>query len=165
MSMSGEYLRVTPDELARLRASTTSIVDYLYPEDEHEHPTERRLDVGKSWHAIHYLLNGVPWEGEPPRLNAVLGGEPIGDDDLGYGPVRFLTAEEVRDVADALEDAPVFVLLENFDHEALTNAEIYPHAWRGEDWERDYVSTHYSELAAFFRAAARAGDAMLLYLS
>ncbi|APW62143.1 YfbM family protein [Paludisphaera borealis] len=165
MSMSGEYLRVSPDELARLRASTASIVDYLYPEDEHEHPRERRLSVDKSWHAIHYLLNGVPWEGEPPRLNAVLGGEPIGDDDLGYGPVRFLTADEVQEVADALEDVPVFVLLESFDHEALNEAEIYPHDWRGDDQERDLVSSHYTELVAFFRSAAQAGDAMLLYLS
>lgn len=164
MSMIGAYLRVTPDELAKLQASSTSIVDHLYPENEDEQPAERRLDVDKAWHAIHYLLNGSAWEGELPRFNAVLGGEPIGDDDLGYGPVRFLTADEVRDVADALEDVPVFVLLESFDPEALNEAEIYPEAWKGDDQERDYISGHYTELVGFFRTAARAGDAMLLYL-
>lgn len=165
MSMIGEYLRVRPDELARLRASADSIVDYLYPEDEDDLPPERRLDVDKAWHAIHFLLNGSPWEGELPRFNAVLGGEPIGDDDLGYGPVRFLTADEVRDVADALEDAPVFVLLESFDHEAMNGAEIYPEGWKGDEEEREYLASHYAELVAFFKAAAQAGDAMLLYLS
>ncbi len=163
--MIGEYLRVAPDELAKLKVSTTSIVDYLYPEDESEHPPERRHDVDKAWHAIHYLLNGAAWEGEPPRFNAVLGGEPIGDDDLGYGPVRFLTGDEVREVADALEDVPVFVLMERFDPEALDEAEIYPESWGSDDVGRDYISAHYTGLAEFFRTAARAGDVMLVYLS
>jgi hypothetical protein len=165
MSMIGEYLRIAPDELAKLKASTASIVDYLYPEDESEHPAERRHDVGEAWHAIHYLLNGSAWEGEPPRFNAVLGGEPIGDDDLGNGPVRFLTADEVRDVADALEDVPVFVLMERFDPDLLDEAEIYPESWGEDDQERGAVSGRYTALAEFFRTAARAGDAMLLYLS
>ena len=165
MSMIGEYLRVAPDELTKLQASKTSIVDYLYPEEEDEHPAERRHDVDKAWHAIHYLLNGSAWGGEPPRFNAVLGGEPIGDDDLGYGPVRFLTADEVRDVADALEDVPVFVLMESFDPEAMNGAEIYPESWGADDQAIESIAGHYTALAEFFRTAAQAGDAMLLYLS
>jgi hypothetical protein len=37
--------------------------------------------------------------------------------------------------------------------------------WRDGEEDRQYISDNYLELAAFFRRAARAGDAMLLYLN
>ncbi|OII66405.1 MULTISPECIES: DUF1877 family protein [unclassified Streptomyces] len=46
----------------------------------------------------------------------------------------------------------------------LAQAEIYPTVL----WERgeslDYVTSHYQAMAPFFRAAADAGDAMLVWL-
>jgi hypothetical protein len=46
MSMMGNYLRVTPDVLADLKANPDSILDFLYPDDgEGCHPEGRYLDV------------------------------------------------------------------------------------------------------------------------
>ena len=75
------------------------------------------LDIDRSWHAIHFLLNGDAWEGEPPLVNAVMGGMPIGEEEIGYGPARFLCPEEVGSVANAMVDISKDQRLEKFDPE------------------------------------------------
>lgn len=165
MSMIGNYLRISTEELAELRARPDSILDFLYPEGGEPHPPGRHLDIHKSWHAIHFLLNGDPWEGDLPLFNAVLGGDPIGEQDVGYGPARSLSPDEVREVADALDGIPAYELLERFDEGAMKDAEIYPGGWSDSEEERDYLSSHYLALVAFFRRASQAGEAMILYLN
>ena len=64
-------------------------------EDE---PGEDGLNLEKSWHVLHYLLTGKAEEAPGPLGNAILGGTEIGGD-LGYGPARFLTPQQVREVA------------------------------------------------------------------
>lgn len=165
MSMIGNDLRVSPEVLADLKANPDSILDFLYPDGEGPHPAGRYLCIEKSWHAIHFLLNGDKWEGEVPLFNAVLGGTPIGEVDVGYGPARCLSAEEVAIVADVLDDIPAFQLGASFDAEALNDEEIYPHRWSGDEWERQWISNYYLVLVAFFKRASRDGDAMILYLN
>ena len=165
MSMIGNYLRITPEALANLRTRPEAILDFLYPEGDESHPTGQHLDIDKSWHAIHFLLNGETWEGYPPLFDAVMGGEAIGEEDVGYGPARSLRPEEVREVADALGGISAFELLERFDAEVMNEQEIYPQSWSGSEEERRYVSNYYLELVAFFRRASQASDAMILYLN
>jgi len=165
MSMTGNYLRVAPEVLAGLKADPDSILNFLYPDDEARHPEGRHLDIGRSWQAIHFLLNGDPWEGDPPLIDAVLGGTPIGTDDFGYGPTRYLNPEDVQAVAVAIDALPAYQLLEEFDPGAMNDAQIYAHGWRGSEEERQCLTTNYIELVAFFNRAAKAGDAMLLYLT
>jgi hypothetical protein len=59
------------------------------------------LNLEKSWHVLHYLLTGKAEKAPPPVGNAILGGQDIGGD-LGYGPARFLTPQQVREVRIAL---------------------------------------------------------------
>jgi hypothetical protein len=61
------------------------------------------LRIDKSWHGIHFLLTGSAWGGKPPLSNAVLGGKEFGQD-LGYGPARYLTPDQVKEVAAALDE-------------------------------------------------------------
>jgi hypothetical protein len=165
MSMIGNYRRVTPQELAALRADPGSVMNFLYPKDHSRPPSGRHLDVDKTWHAIHFLLNGDSWDGERPLVNVVLGGTQLGPDDVGYGPARYLEPDEVKQVANALNDVPAFELIERFDAGSLNDAEIYPHPWSDGPDDREYISSRYLELTEFFRKAADAGDAMLLYLN
>ncbi len=163
MSMIGNYVRVSPGRLAELRANPDSIMDFLYPDDLSR--AANHLDIDKAWHAIHFLLNGQTWEGEPPLVNAVLGGEAIGDVDVGYGPARFLEPDDVRILADAVSDISSAELLERFDPRALNEAEIYPQGWSGEGHEREYIAGNYQRLLEFLRTAADAGDAVIEYLN
>ncbi|MBX7104741.1 MAG: YfbM family protein [Gemmataceae bacterium] len=168
MSMIGNYRRITPDELAQLRANPSSIAEFLYPKAGPRPSADRRLDIDKAWHAIHFLLCGDTWEGQPPLVNAVLGGQPLGDVAVGYGPARYLTPDEVKETFDALDGIPTHELLEGFDPQALDDAEIYPQGWSrnsASSEDQEYIGGNYSSLVEFFRKAASSGDAMLEYLN
>ena len=106
MSMSGNYVRLTSAQLDALRAEPDSIAEFLYPNGGAA-PPSNHLDIERAWNAIHFLLNGeeLPEPGAvaPPLLNVVYGGEEIGED-IGYGSARFLLPQQVRELADALQD-------------------------------------------------------------
>ena len=164
MSMIGNYRRLSESLLATLCANPDSICDFLYSHDNQE-PDGSHLDIDKSWHAIHFLLNDSQWEGEYPLACVVMGGECIGDQDVGYGPARYLTSQQVKDVANAVEEISEATLLAKFNAERMNQEEIYPHGWRDSQEERDYVGQHYASLVNFFRRTANAGDAMIVYLN
>ncbi|HYQ43855.1 MAG TPA: YfbM family protein [Polyangiaceae bacterium] len=163
MSMIGNYLRISPALLERLRQDPSDITTVLYPNQEHEHPEGIHLDIDKAWHAIQFLLTGDPWKGAAPLQNAVMGGTELGEEDVGYGPARSLSAAEVQAVAQALGSISGEQLWSRFDAQAFSAAEIYPQGWESDG--REYVVGNYDALRAFFRDAARSGDAMILYLS
>ena len=163
MSMIGNYLRIRPEELSRLRANPSTIMTLLYPEDNSPHPEGRHLDIDKSWQAIQFLLTGDPWQGEPPLSNAVMGGMELGDDDVGYGPARYLEPEQVRELAGALEGISGDELWSRFDASAFVKAEIYPEGLTEDD--KEYILSYYRGLVQFVRLAANGGDALLLYLN
>jgi hypothetical protein len=125
------------------------------------------FDLGKTWHGLHYLLTGTAWEGDPPLNFVATGGTELGDD-LGYGPARGLTSDEVQSVASALEDIPQESFLQRFDPEALTAAAIYPDIWdrsAEEDDTRGYVAGYYDELRSFVLDAAAEGEALLVAMT
>ena len=123
--------------------------------------------MDKAWHAIHFLLTGTAWGGDPPLNFIAAGGTEIGDD-LGYGPARGLTSAEVRTLASALKALPRDSLLQRFDPAALTAAEIYPDIWDRapeEDDTRGYVAEYYEQLRSFILDAAAAGEALLISIT
>jgi hypothetical protein len=159
MSMIGNYRRITADELQILFKQPEKLDDLLYSE---EGSFERCLDIDKAWHAIHFLLNGEVWDGIEPYNMVVLGGEPISEEDVGYGPARYLTREQVKVVAKALSDITKTELLERFDAEAFNKADIYP---QGIQEDQDYIVENYKALVRFFNQAAESDDAMIIYIS
>ncbi len=164
MSMIGNYRRVTESELSRICDDPNSISDFLNAESNDD--TEpRELDIDKSWHAIHFLLNDSPWEGTYPFDCVVMGGECIGEQDVGYGPARYLTVQQVKDVANSIGQLSAWELLAKFDASRMNDEEIYPQGWRDEIEERDYISQYYLALVSFFKEAADANDAMIVYLN
>lgn len=161
MSMTARFLPLHPDRMAEAFARPGGPIDLLFPDDDgNTHPDA--LDIDKTWHAIHFLLTRTVWEGEPPLSQAILGGDPVGDD-TGFGPARYLSPAEVREVAAALVLVPADDLRRRYgDGSALTANEIYPSIWDEEGW--DYVSSYYVELVAHYERASQRGDAMLLFL-
>ncbi|NJM09055.1 YfbM family protein [Candidatus Gracilibacteria bacterium] len=167
MSMIGKYRQVTPHELALLRQNPGLVVQFLYGDAANESLSDRTLDIDKTWHTIHFLLTGDAWEGVLPLRNAVLGGSPLGDIDVGYGPARFLLPEEVRDTAAALTNLPFATLEQRFNLGELAAAQIYPSVWdnRHRDDELAYLKPNYEALVQFFAQAAEGDNAMLLYIT
>jgi len=162
MSMIGNFLQLTSDELAALIAEPSGVEGFIYPDDE-EH--ENNIDVDKAWQGIHFLLAGDPWGGEPPLANVVLGGTEIGDD-VGYGPARYLTVDEVESAARALKDITPERFRTRYFAAELSKNEVYPDIWDDADDDAvGYLSTWYETLRDYFIDAANNGNAMLKYLN
>jgi hypothetical protein len=103
----------------------------------------------------------------PPLNFIVIGGVEIGED-LGYGPARGLSRDEVRSLAAALKEIPTEALLRRFDPATLMSAEIYPEIWDRpptEDDTRGCVSEYYAQLRSFVLDAAVDGDALLVAIT
>ena len=164
MSMIGNFAEITPAQLEGLLADPASVSGFIYAEDGNR--PLAHLDLDKAWHGIHFLLTGEVWGGEGPRAMAVLGGAAIGDD-VGYGPARYLTVEEVRSVAAALRETTKDILHERYIPGDLEQAEVYPSGiWEEEGEEAfEWLVPWYVQLVAFYERIAKNGNAALLYIN
>jgi hypothetical protein len=163
--MIGNYMRISETKLKELLAHTEQLSGLLYPEGEESARPDEQLDIDKSWHLIHFLLNGHTWEGEWPLVGVVMGGTEVSDEDVGYGPARYLLPREVAEVSRALDRISPQELWSRFNPEAVRAAEIYPEAWQGDSGDRDYITDNYDRLRTFFAQAAEKQEVVLLYLS
>jgi hypothetical protein len=117
------------------------------------------FSLDKAWHALQFMLNGHPFEGTGPLFDAILGGTEIGED-MGYGPARVLTPDEVRAVAVALNKVDRTELKKKFDPKAFKKNDIYIG-----DWDFKELNARLKELTTFFEEASENGNAMLLTIT
>ena len=156
--MIGNFLQISPAQLHEAIEDPTMIESLLDTESD----SQDAIDVDKAWHAIHYMLTNSAWEGDEPLANAVLGGTAIGDD-VGYGPAKYITSAQVKDVAAKLPNREL--LKTAFDGNAMTTEEIYPEIWDEGSDALDYILEYYDSMKSFFMDAASRGNAMLKYLN
>lgn len=165
MSMIGEYLRVTAAELDRVIQDPDWALDFIEEVQDAEEETEpapaeaRRFSTYKAWDMLRFLLARAEFP-----VNVIHGEEPFAEDeDWGYGPPRYLRPERVRLAAETLRATSYDQLVRGVDPAALTSAEVYPLGW-SEPGSLEWGRPWYDGLTQFFDAAARADDAMLVWL-
>lgn len=165
MGMVACFTSLSPETLQKLREETELIQEYLCPEDEDSEPPNY-IDLDKAWHGVHYLLTGLTQGGPEPYSLAVFGGKEFGPE-VGYGPARFLTAEQVARVAQALSKLPAQALAERFNPPDMQAKGIYPDViWvRDKEESLDYALEGYERLQVFYRDAASRGEAVIQWLS
>jgi hypothetical protein len=156
MGMYCDVFAVTAGEARRLLDDPESMEDFESP---------RSVNLEKAWHGLHYLLTGDAWDGEAPLNFLVVGGQPIGDVDFGYGPARLLNPAEVQSLADALLTISDDQLWSRFDAEKLTEEQIYPLIWDepAEDLREEYLM-YFHDLKTFVSQSAAEGMALILRL-
>ncbi|MFJ9797767.1 YfbM family protein [Streptomyces sp. NPDC101145] len=165
MSMIGEYLRVTAAELDRAIQDPDWALDLAETVQDAEEETEpapaeaRHFTTHKTWDLLRFLLARVEFP-----VDVIHGEEPFAEDeDWGYGPPKYLRPERVRQAAKALRAIGYTQLTGGVEPAELTHAEVYPLGWTDPgalEWGRP----SYEGLTRFFEAAARADDAMLVWL-
>jgi hypothetical protein len=135
-----------------------------WPELKLSAPEGARANLEKAWHGIHFMLTGTAGEGDPP-LNLVLGGTPVGDIDVGYGPARVLTAAETAATDQALSLLSDAELRARLDPARIVEEEIYPSLGGefAEGWE-EYLMEYLQVLREFLRQATDARLGILIYL-
>jgi hypothetical protein len=134
-------------------------------------PEGDTMDLDKAWHGLHFLFTGSDWEGDFPQGFIVACGEPVGDEDVGYGPARSFTPDEVGKISKFLESQNEAGLRQRLDPKKMTELEIYPAIWdrltdsdkSNEEWE--YLAEAFRTMKQFVQETAAKRMALLVYLN
>jgi hypothetical protein len=170
VSINGNWLRVTPAELARAKDDLDWA--YAFARDLSGDP-DRTYHTDKDWHALGFLLHRRGFS-----VPIVSGAEMFVDEsvgkiedehgvfrwevDWGYRPPRYLTPDQVAAAAAELADLTEDDLIRGVDEAELVDAEIYPDI-RDPD-ELLSAAHHLPYVRQFFALAANAGDAVICWL-
>lgn len=162
MSMIGYYYQADDITVQKLRKGADS--GFAFGKQDEKN----MLCVDKAWHAIHFILAGEAWEvsKDEPVSQAVLGGEPVNDDDMGYGPMRLIPKELVSQIADALDEMDESDFRGKFNLSDMMEEQIYP-LMDNEDEEQffEYVWEMFVELQKFYRDAAEKNHNVLAFIA
>jgi hypothetical protein len=118
------------------------------------------FDVEDYWGALDFLLTGDVDGVHGPVGFVLTWGTPIGAIDVGYGPARSLTPDQVHEVSAALAKISPHDLAQRIDMARLEAEGVY-HA--DTFIEQDLVDV-YSELRAFVDQAALTGNGLVIAL-
>ena len=164
MGMTACFIAINSDTVDHFFANADSLEKFLGDHFESEEPTNI-VDVGKSWHCIHFMLTGDATGGEGPLAWAVLGGEETGED-AGYGPARILRPGQVKEVSSALSSIDRADFSSRYNPAAMKAADVYlsDMCVRDGDEALDYIVENYLALADFYRDAAERGDGAVLLI-
>jgi hypothetical protein len=161
MSMYGRFLAVDAAEIQALIASGASVTDWLLADTRYA----ATLDVDRSWHAIHYILCGDPWEPIGVVGLAVMGGNEFGED-FGHGAARWFAPEDVHQIAAALKPITVLAFIDLMKIRDWKDADIYSCNLQAfEEAEIAHVASHYNDMRIAYMTAAAHGQAMVAYIS
>lgn len=147
--MSLGDFRLLPDAaIDALAAKPESALQWLYDE---EVAMSDRMSVETAWHGIHFLLNGVAWEGDAPLDFIVRGGLELGPA-AAHGPARAFKTTQLKKICVALEPFIPGILRKRFDVDALLECAIYPNTWEGNEGE--WLIDTFAQLKRFLAAGA-----------
>lgn len=90
MGMIANLKKISCSELKAVLEAPEKITNIIYNDED----KINNYDLDKSWHAIHYLLNGSVWEVTNYAGELFLGGTPISDEDRGLG--LFVILKQVK---------------------------------------------------------------------
>ncbi len=162
MAMIANLRPTTDRDIDRLLANPSEITRFLYGSDA---DACERVELHKAWHAIHFVLNGSRLGGEAPLNFLVAEGTPVGEVDVGYGPARVFSSEEVRHLASALILIAPDEIRRRVDAERFDAEGIYPGNWQGNGYDADYVVDNYRSMRDLVARAASDGLGLILYIN
>jgi hypothetical protein len=166
--MIGKFIRVPESDLEEYLVDSSLFEKRIdNQEDDDEFNT---CDIDKSWDAISFLITGFGpsdlEKAETPIAWTIFGAQVLDENqDLGYGPANYLTADQVNELHNALINIPPTRLKMNFDAAKMNELGIYPNYWEDNEDEVDYLMQHFDSLKAFYAEAAINGEAVISYLS
>lgn len=146
--MKGLLLEVSPQLLHALRRTPPRVQRVVDGSD----PVAARLELDQAWHGVAYLLCGA--------TNPILGGRRLGDDPA-WGPARFFTPTQVRDLIAAMDQLGRDKIEQRFDARRMSAHEIYPGGW-SDAAAKPRLLAAVDKVRDFYGAAAARGHAVLV---
>ena len=160
--MIGNLRPASDSEIDHLLANPSEITRFLYGA---EADGRERVVLNKAWHAIHFALNGSRLGGEEPLNFLVSEGTPVGEVDVGFGPARVLTSQQVSQLARALATIEPDEVARRIDLRTFDQEVIYPGNWQRNGIGVDYVLANYRDMRELFVRVAEKGDGLVLYIN
>ena len=93
-------------------------------------------DIDKMWHPIHFVLTGSPFEGNFPLNFIAYGGIEVGKDN-GYGALRVLYSNEVKELKNELDKISIENFKEKLNIADLNKNDIYP---KNDRWDNEILN-------------------------
>lgn len=122
-------------------------------------------DVHIYWHAITFLLTGVPDGGDEPLCYLLKGGETIGQTEAG--PVRYLSPDQVARFDSAIAGvSPDEIGEDLYDLATLDANHIYHERWQLDGEDNDLLSNIrelYSYFQSFIARAAKQRQGVVVF--
>jgi hypothetical protein len=162
MEMIGNLRPASDAEIQQLLASPSDVTRFLYGA---EADGRERVGLKKAWHAIHFVLTGSRLGGAEPLNFLVSEGTPVGEVDVGYGPARVLSSQQVRSLALALAPLQPEELAARIDLGKLDEEVIYPGNWQRNGMGVDYVVGSYRDMRNLIVRLADQGLGLVLYIN
>jgi hypothetical protein len=166
MGIEAYAKKITADQLAVLQRNPLGVKDLLLINYARTYAADLCLE--KDWHLIHYLLtDDTDWGNASTLHKAVLGGTPLpeAEDLFSYGPPRYLTPDEVKEVAFALGRVLKRDTAARYYAACGRDLNIYgmpSGGWQPEEWEDLWEVVR--DLKGFFKSASRDGCAVVHYM-
>ncbi len=159
MGMTGYFLAAAPEEIQQVQRGDLPVSRLIY------RPNQKKLDVDKTWHAIHYLLSNKLAKDDEDILCRVVFSRPVSQEDLGMGPATFLTSDEVKQAAESLSQIQMEQFRQVFDLKEMLREEIYPVMENDVEEEFfQYVWDGFQSLRMFFQPAGRGKVCIVLFI-
>lgn len=167
MGMIGCLARIEQNDLEQMLKDSSLLETKLDELMENESPEQ--IDLDKSWEAIFYLLTGYGIadidKAQAPLSWAIFSGQVVDEEqDLGYGPGNYVTAEQVKQVDAALQSISEEEMRRRFDGKKMNSEGIYPEVW-DDPAALDYLIDNFLSLKKFYKEAANQSQAVITYVS
>jgi len=162
MEMIGNLRPASDEEIEQLLANPADVTRFLYGAGA---DGRERVVLNKAWHAIHFVLTGSRLGGDEPLNFLVAEGTPVGEVDVGYGPARVLTSQQVNSLAKALAPLEPELVAQRVDLRKLDDEVIYPGNWQRDGMDVDYVVGSYRQMRELIVRLADQGLGLVLYIN
>ncbi len=167
MGMIQNYLRVDNDTLNAFIKDSSSLEAIVYGDDITNN--ENFLDLDKAWEGVFFIITGQSLakavEAEAPLLGILMGPLEIDpDQDMGYGPATYTTAEQTRVIYNAIKDLTKEELSANYDPNRMDEEGLYPDIWQNDENALEYLLDYFDDLKNFYKNAVENGEAVVTFL-
>lgn len=165
--MIQSYLRVDNETLNNFIGDSSRLEDIVFKQNNTDN--ENFLDLDKAWEGVFFLITGQSLaeaiEEEAPLLGILIGPTEIDpDQDMGYGPATYTTAEQTSDIYNAIKDLTKEELSANYDPSRMAEEGIYPDIWEDDENALEYLLDYFDDLKNFYRKAVVEEEAVVTFL-
>jgi len=165
MSMIGNFLQVTRTELDEYLKDSSLLENRIHNEESEDDP--KLISIDKAWHGILFLLTGQGFGNyDHPLSKIFFSGQTIDDNqDLGFGPGRYLTPEQVKELNIEIAEISTDELKSRYDAKKMTAMKIYPDdAWEV-DGMVDYLTQYFQIVQQVFSEATKNDEAIIAFVN